>query len=454
MRDRLASRLGFILLSAGCAIGIGNVWRFPYVVGQSGGGWFVLIYLFFLAILGIPILMMEFATGRCAQRSIATLHAQITPDRKIWGIHGFMGLVGNTLLMMFYTTVAGWMLIYLYKTASGGFVGMDPNAIGKAFEVMLVEPWMQIVAMTFVCIGSSLVCAIGLRSGLERVTKWMMVALLLLIVVLALNSVMLDGAAKGISFYLVPNYLRMKEIGLMTVIANAMNQAFFTLSLGIGAMTIFGSYIDRSRTLLGEALNVAVLDTVVAACAGLIIIPACFAFGVEPGQGPGLIFVTLPNVFNHMSMGCLWGGLFFLFMSFASLSTVLAVFENIVACICDYTNWGRKRVCIIVGLTMPLLSLPCILGFNLLEWVHPLGAGTNILDLEDFLVSNMLLPIGALMFSLYCCHSFGWGWKNFLAEVNAGIGPKLTTGLRMYCAYVLPMIVLVVFAMGLVKRFS
>ena len=454
MKEKLSSRLGFILLSAGCAIGIGNVWRFPYVTGQSGGGWFVLIYLFFLAVLGVPVLVMEYAAGRAAGRPIARLHETLTPQRRFWCLHGVAGFVGNVVLMMFYTSVAGWMLLYFVKIGSGAFAGLAPDAIGVAFNAMLGDPVQQTAAMTLVCVGSAAVCAVGLQKGLERVSKWMMLALLMLIIVLAVNSVLLDGADEGLRFFLLPDAARMKAVGVATVVVNAMNQAFFTLSLGIGAMAIFGSYIDRSRTLLGEAVNVVALDTVVALCAGLIIIPACFAYGIEAGQGPGLIFVTLPNVFNHMPLGRLWGALFFLFMSFAALSTVLAVFENIIACLCDYTGWCRRKVCAMVGVAMPLLSLPCVLGFNVWSGFHPFGADSCVLDLEDFLVSDILLPLGALLFSLFCCHRYGWGWKGFLDEANTGMGPRMAAGLRGYCAFVLPLVIATIFVLGLIRRFS
>ena len=454
MREKLASRLGFILLSAGCAIGIGNVWRFPYITGQSGGGWFVLIYLFFLAVLGVPVLVMEFATGRAAQRSITALHKTLTPARRPWRAHGLAGLAGNVMLMMFYTTVAGWMVLYFLKTAAGSFVGMDATAVGKAFGDMLGDPWQQTAAMVGVSVGSAAVCAIGLQKGLERVTKWMMLALLALIVVLSVNSVCLKGAGEGLKFYLVPNLAGLKATGVSTVIVNAMNQSFFTLSLGIGAMAIFGSYIDRKRTLLGEAINVAALDTLVAICAGLIIIPACFAYGIEAGQGPGLIFVTLPNVFNHMPFGRFWGALFFVFMSFAALSTVLAVFETIIACIRDYTDWSRGKTCALVAVAIPFLSLPCIFGFNLWSSFHPFSPESCVLDLEDFVVSDLLLPLGALAFAFYCTRRYGWGWANFLAEANAGEGPKIPMALRVYCAYVLPLVIATVFVIGLVRRFG
>ena len=454
MREKLSSRLGFILLSAGCAIGIGNVWRFPYVTGQSGGGWFVLFYLFFLAFLGIPVLVMEFAVGRAAQRSLAKAHAALTPEKRGWCLHGAAGLIGNILLMMFYTTVSGWMILFFRETLAGAFVGLGPDRIGSVFATMLQSPGPQLGAMTGVCLGSAAVCAFGLQRGLERVTKIMMLALLALIVVLAANSLCLDGAEKGLRFYLVPDFARLKAVGTMTVVANAMNQAFFTLSLGIGAMTIFGSYIGKERTLLGEAVNVAVLDTAVALCSGLIIIPACFAYGVEAGQGPGLIFVTLPNVFNHMPLGRVWGSLFFLFMSFAALSTVLAVFENIIACLRDYTRWGRTTTCLFVGVGVALLSVPCVFGFNAWSGFRPFGNGSTVLDFEDFLVSDILLPLGALAFVFYCCHRFGWGWRNFLEEANAGHGPRFPRWARLYCACVLPVIIGVIFVLGLVRRFS
>ena len=454
MREKLSSRLGFILLSAGCAIGLGNVWRFPYVVGQSGGGGFVLVYLFFLAVLGIPVLAMEFAAGRASQRSIAKLHATLTPGRRLWPVHGVVGTLGNVGLMMFYTTVTGWMVLYFLKTAGGTFAAMSPEEIGASFTGMLADPWQQGVAMAGVCVGSAAVCAVGLQNGLERMTKWLMIALLVLIAVLAVHSVLLDASGRGLRFYLMPDFARMREVGLSNVAVSAMGQAFFTLSLGIGAMSIFGSYIGRERTLLGEAVNVTALDTLVAFCAGLIIIPACFAYGVEPGQGPGLIFVTLPNVFNHMSHGRFWGSVFFLFMIFAALSTVLTVFEAIIACIRDYTGWSRVRTSVVLAVAMPLLSLPCVLGFNAWSGFAPFGEGTNVLDLEDFFVSNLLLPLGSLGFAFYCCHRFGWGWEKFLAEVNAGEGLRFPRWVRLYCAYGVPAIIFTIFVLGLVRRFS
>lgn len=453
MREKLASRIGFILLSAGCAIGLGNVWRFPYIVGRNGGGWFVLLYLFFLAILGLPVLMMEFAAGRAAQKSIVHLHVALTPGKTPWRLHGFAGLIGNVLLMMFYTVVTGWMVTYFIRMVAGAYDGLEPQAIGQSFGALLGDAKTQATAMIGVCLGSAGVCAVGLQKGLERVTKGMMLCLLALIVALAVNSLRLEGAEKGLAFYLVPNLANLKAVGVVRVVVEAMSQAFFTLSLGIGAMAIFGSYINRERTLLGEAANVCVLDTVVALAAGVIIIPACFAYGIEPGQGPGLIFVTLPNVFNHMPFGRLWGSLFFLFMSCAALTTVLAVFEVIIASIRDLTGWGRGTVSVLLALAIPLLALPCVLGFNHWAAFQPLGAGTCVLDLEDLLVSNLLLPLGALAFALYCCHSCGWGWSGFFAEVNAGKGLRLPAGVRFYCRWVLPVIIFAVFVLGLLDKF-
>ena len=453
-RERLGTRLGFLLLSAGCAIGLGNVWRFPYIAGQNGGGWFVALYLVFLALIGVPILVMEFATGRAAQRSVVRLHEVLTPEKRGWRLHGLAGLVGNTMLMMFYTTVTGWMLLYFLKSASGDFAGLKPDEIGAAFGAMLGDAWIQVAAMAAVTFGALVVCMLGLQKGLERVTKWMMLFLFLLILALAFNSLTLEGAGKGVSFYLVPDFGRMKSVGIVKVVVEAMNHAFFTLSIGIGAMAIFGSYVDKRHTLAKEALHVAAIDTVVAVAAGLIIIPACFAFGVDQAQGPGLVFVTLPNVFNHMAGGRFWGSLFFLFMSCAALTTVLAVFECILAGLRDLTGWSRVKGCVAMGVAVPLLSLPCILGFNLWSGFQPFGEGSCVLDLEDFAVSTLLLPIGGLCFALYCCHRFGWGWDKFIVEGNTGVGLRFPKALRVYCGYVLPVIIVVIFIVGIVRRFA
>lgn len=448
-RETLKSRFGFILLSAGCAIGIGNVWKFPYLVGQNGGGAFVLLYLFFLIVLGIPVMTMEFSLGRAARRSPVRMYQRLTPEKWGWHWHGYACWFGCIILMMFYTTVAGWMLLYFYQTACGAFAGLPPKEIGAAFGTMLADPILQVVPMVIVVISGFLICSHGLQSGLERVTKGMMVLLLVIMVVLAVNSLFLEGAEEGISFYLRPDIMKMEEIGFANVIVAAMNQAFFTLSLGIGAMAIFGSYIPKDHALLGESVNVAILDTLVAITSGLIIIPACFAYGVELDSGPGLIFITLPNIFNHMAGGIFWGSLFFLFMTFAAFSTVLAVFENIMACTMDLTGWSRKKAGFVNCVAILVLSLPCALGFNLLAGVHPMGGESSFLDLEDFIVSNILLPGGSLIFVLYSMHRFGWGWKKFYAEANTGNGMKLPHWARGYFAYVLPLIVGAIFVLGL-----
>jgi NSS family neurotransmitter:Na+ symporter len=453
MREKLASRIGFIFLSAGCAIGLGNVWRFPSVAGKFGGGLFVLAYLACLVLLGIPVLVMEFAAGRAAQRSIAKLHAALVPEKRAWRLHGVGGFVANLVLMMFYTVVTGWMLIYFWRMAAGGFDGLGSAEVGSAFGAMLGEPLTMQSAAVAVVVVAAVVCAAGLQKGLERVTKVLMAGLLALIFVLVARSLMLPGAGKGVAFYLVPDFATVREIGVVRVVVEAMNQSFFSLSLGIGSMAIFGSYLERRRALLGEAISVAALDTGVAVAAGLIVIPACFAFGIEPGQGPGLVFVTLPNVFNSMPLGRLWGALFFLFMSFAALTTVLAVFENVVACVMDYTGLDRRRACLVCGVALAVLSLPCVLGFNVWSSFKPFGEGTCVLDLEDFVVSDVLLPLGALAFALFCTRRYGWGWERFVAEANAGEGMRFPSWLRLYCAYGVPLIVLAIFALGLLRRF-
>lgn len=449
-RETLGSRLGFILLSAGCAIGIGNVWKFPYLVGQNGGGAFVFIYLFFLAVMGIPVMTMEFAMGRGAKKSPVKMYQKLEKPGSKWHVHGVLCLIGNVILMMFYTTVAGWMLQYFVKMAMGQFAGKDVDAVGAVFNDMLMQPGKMVIAMGVIVVLGFLVCSIGLQSGLEKVTKVMMICLLVIMVVLAVNSVFLKGAAEGISFYLKPDLNKMKEAGIGNVIVAAMNQAFFTLSLGVGSMAIFGSYIDKSHALLGEAVNVALLDTFVAITSGFIIIPACFAYGVEPGKGPGLIFVTLPNIFNHMPLGRVWGSLFFVFMTFAAFSTVLAVFENIMACLMDLTGWDRKKTGLICTVCMFILSLPCLLGFNVLSSIQPLGPDTGIMDLEDFIVSNLLLPGGSLIFVLFCTLRYGWGWDNFVAEADTGKGMKMANWMRPYMTVGLPIIILVILIVGLI----
>lgn len=450
-RDKLGSRLGFILLSAGCAIGIGNVWKFPYVVGQNGGGLFVLIYLFFLVILGIPVLTMEFSIGRAAQKSPAKMYEQLEPKGSKWHLHGKVSLIGCYLLMMFYTTVAGWMLKFFVSTASGEIVGMDTAAVENHFNVdVLGDPVSLIAYMGIVVAIGVAVCLIGVQNGLEKVTKIMMLALLAIMVVLAVNSFTLPGGAEGLSFYLMPDLSVIEKVGITNILVSAMNQAFFTLSIGMGSMAIFGSYIGKDRSLLGESVNVALLDTFVAVASGLIIFPACSAYGVDVTSGPKLLFITLPNIFNNIPLGRLWGSLFFVFMSFAALSTVLAVFECIITNTIDLWGLSRKKACIINGILLFLLSVPCCLGFNILSGFQPLGAGSTILDLEDTAVSNFILPLGSFVFILFCVTKKGWGWDNFVNEANTGKGLKIKRFMKGYMTYVLPVLVMFVFIMGLV----
>ena len=451
-RERLGSRLGFILLSAGCAIGIGNVWKFPYMVGQNGGGAFVLLYLFFLLV--IPVMTIEFSLGRASRKSPVRIDHALAPKGSKWYIHGYMAMIGNYLLMMFYTTVGGWMIQYFLSTAQGKFNGMSAEEVGQAYEQICADPVGMVGFMALVVVLGFFICSFSLQKGLERVTKYMMIALLVIMVVLAINSFTMEGAKEGLSFYLKPDLEKMKEVGVGNVILGAMTQAFFTLSLGMGGMAIFGSYIGKERSLMGESINVAILDTFVALVSGLIIFPACFTYHVEAGSGPKLIFVTLPNVFNHMPMGELWGALFFVFMTFAALSTVLAVFENILSCCMDLFGWSRKKACLINAIALLILSLPCALGFNLLSGIHPLGGSSNFLDLEDFLVSNIILPVGSLIFLLFAVSKRGWGWENFMAEANAGRGLKVKNWMRGYMTYSLPFLFLGIFLIGLVTYFQ
>ena len=449
-RERLATRLGFILLSAGCAIGIGNVWKFPYMVGQFGGGAFVLVYIFFLIAMGVPVMTMEFALGRASQKSPAKIFNELEPKGSKWHWYGIVALIGNIILMMFYTTVSGWMLQYFVKTAKGDFVGLSADGVATEFGNMLADPVMLLVDTTITIVIGFLINSMGVQKGLEKITKWMMIALLVIMVVLAINSMFLEGGSEGLKFYLVPDLARMKDAGIVNVVVGAMNQSFFTLSLGIGSMAIFGSYLGKERTLMGESVNVAILDTFVALTSGLIIFPACFAYNVQPDSGPSLIFITLPNIFNNLSGGRVWGSLFFVFMTFAALSTVLAVFENIIACTMDLTGWSRKKTCIIDGVLMFFLSIPCILGFNVWSAFQPLGPGSGVLDLEDFIVSNLILPIGSLIFIIFCVTRYGWGWDKFVAEANEGKGLKVAKWMRPYMTFVLPVMVLVILIMGLI----
>ena len=452
-REKFGSRLGFILISAGCAIGLGNVWRFPYITGKYGGAAFVLIYLVFLVLLGLPIMVMEFAVGRASQASVAMSFDRLEPLGTKWHWYKWFGMAGNYLLMMFYTTIGGWILLYVFKMAGGEFEGKNADEIAGVFGNLMEKPGLMTICMILVvavCFG--IVC-MGLQKGVEKITKKMMILLLALMVILAIRSATLPGAGEGIRFYLLPDFKKAAESGLKEVIFAAMGQSFFTLSLGIGAIAIFGSYIDKKRRLTGEAVCVTVLDTCVALIAGMIIFPACFAFGVQPDSGPSLIFITLPNIFNSMSGGRIWGTLFFLFMVFAAASTVIAVFENIIAFAMDLTNCSRAKAVVINLIAIVILSLPCILGFNVLSGFQPLGAGSNVLDLEDFIVSNNLLPLGSLVYLLFCTSRYGWGWKKFCEEANAGEGIKFPKWTRIYVSYILPLIVLFIFVQGYWSKF-
>ena len=452
-REKLGSRLGFLLLSAGCAIGLGNVWRFPFITGAYGGAAFVLIYLVFLVILGLPIMVMEFSVGRAAKQGIGLAFRKLEPKGTFWHLYGYGGIIGCYVLMMFYTTVTGWMLSYCWYMGSGQLSSLTPEQIGAFFGGTLGDPFDQVGWMAVTVVAGFLVCSMGLQRGVERITKIMMGCLLVVMLFLVIRSVTLPGAEKGILFYLKPDFGKMFQHGIWEPIYAAMGQAFFTLSLGIGAMTIFGSYIDKQRSLTGESIHILLLDTFVALMAGLIIFPACFAFDVDAGSGPGLVFVTLPNVFNSMPGGQLWGMLFFVFMSFAALTTIIAVLENIVAYGIDVLKWTRKKAVTVNFVLVFLLSLPCALGFNVLSGIQPFGPGSMILDLEDFIVSNNLLPLGSMVFLFFCCYKRGWGWDNFIAEADTGKGLMFPKGLRLYVKYVLPFIVFFVFVQGYIDKF-
>lgn len=450
-REKLGSRLGFILLSAGCAIGIGNVWKFPYMAGANGGGVFLLFYLLFLVILGLPVMSMEFAMGRAAQTSPSRLYSRLVPKKKAWHWHTPFMIAGNWLLMMFYTVVCGWMLRYFTDSLTGTFTGLTSAQITAHFSDMLADGASLVIYTFIVIIAGFFICAQGLQAGLEKVTKWMMGALLIIMIVLAIHSVLTPGAQEGLRYFLLPDWKAASEIGWINIIKGAMNQAFFTLSLGIGAMAIFGSYINKDHTLLSESVSVALLDTFVAMAAGLIIIPSCFAYDVPVGAGPSLIFITLPNIFAGMPLGQLWGSLFFLFLSFAAFTTVLAVFENIISMTMDTMKMDRKKACITDCLLMMILSLPCALGFNVLASITPMGEGTTIMDFEDFLVSNILLPLGSLLFVIFCTWNFGWGWNAYKKEANTGKGLRVPEWIHGYCKYVLPVIILIIFVLGIVS---
>lgn len=452
-REKFSSRLGFILISAGCAIGLGNVWRFPYITGQYGGAAFVLIYLAFLVILGVPILTMELAVGRAGQKSAASSMKILEPKNSKWHWNGYLSLIGCYMLMLFYTAVSGWMLDYFVKMANGTFDGLNTQQVGEVFNKMLGNPleitiWMLVsVAIGFV------VCSFGLRNGVEKVNKVMMLLLLIIMVILAIRSMTLQGGVEGLKFYLLPDFERLAKEGVGNAVYAAMGQAFFTLSIGIGAIAIFGSYIGKERRLAGEAVTITVLDTFVAFVSGLIIFPACFSFGIDQTQGPSLVFVTLPNVFNQMKGGRVWGALFFVFMSFAALSTVIAVFENIISFAMDLWGWSRKKAILINGVVIAVLSLPCVFGFNIWSSFQPFGPGSTIQDLEDFIVSNTLLPLGSLIYLLFCTSRYGWGWKKFIKEANEGKGLKFPNWARIYCSYILPIMIAAILIIGYYQKF-
>lgn len=472
-REKFGTRLGFILISAGCAIGLGNVWRFPYIAAQYGGAAFILIYLVFLIILGIPVMTMEFSVGRASRQSIAKSFNTLEPKGTKWHVFGIIGAIGNYMLMMFYTVVSGWLLYYLYQFVIGRFTpgaienviaGMPvveggaavsaADAIGGMFGQMVSNPGPQIISMGIMVVLGFGVCSIGLQAGVERITKVMMMALIVIMIMLSIRSVTLQGADAGLRYYLVPNFDAIKKAGWNTVLFAAMGQAFFTLSLGMGSMAIFGTYIDKKKRLMGESITISVLDTLVALLAGLIIIPACFAYNVDINAGPPLIFITLPNIFYAMAGGQFWGAAFFLFLLFAAWSTLIAVFENIIAFAMDALGWSRKKSVLVNMVAVFLLSLPALFGNNIWSAIQPMGAGTAILDLEDFIVSNNVLPLGALVYVLFCCTKMGWGYDNFIEEANTGEGIRFPKALQTYCIWILPIIILYVFVMGYISFFG
>ena len=453
-RETFGSRLGFILVSAGCAVGIGNVWKFPYMCGQFGGAAFILIYLVFLLIMGIPVMVCEFGVGRASRHSVAAAYETLEPQGTKWHITKWIGIIGCYFLMMFYTTVGGWMLYYCVRSFSGDFVGADMETVSAGFSDMLGNMPLMTFWTILICIIGFGVCAFGIKKGIEKVSKFMMTALLLIMIVLAIHSVMMKGAGAGIRFYLIPDFRQMEEIGIGNVIFGAMSQAFFTLSIGIGAMLIFGSYMEKDQRLFGEAVNITVLDTIVALMAGFIIIPACFAYGIEPGAGPSLIFITIPNIFAQVAGGRVWGGLFFLFLSFAAFTTLVAVFENIISFDMDLFGWSRKKSTLVSLILIIILSMPCVMGFNVLAGFTPLGEGSTIMDLEDFIVSNNLLPLGSLGYVLFCTKKNGWGWSSFLEEINQGEGWKFPAGIKGYMSYGLPLLIIIIYLKGYYDKFQ
>lgn len=456
-REHFGSRIGFLLVSAGCAIGLGNIWRFPYIAGEYGGGAFVLLYLIFLVVLGLPVMVMEFSVGRASQKSAARSFDVLEPQGSKWHRYKWVALIGCSLLMMFYTTVAGWMINYFFKTATGTFSGLSGTEFADVFGTMLSNPGELVGWMVVVVVVGALVCSIGLRGGVERVTKFMMACLFVIMLVLCVRSLTLEGGLDGLAFFLIPDFSRLLADGWTSFgdgVYAAMGQSFFTLSIGISSMAVFGSYIGKDRRLTGEAAAIGGLDTLVAIMAGLIIFPACFAFGVNPGEGPGLVFVTLPQVFEQMWLGQLWGSLFFLFLSFAALSTVIAVFEMLISFCMDQWGWTRKRSSLVLVIAMIVLSLPCALGFNILSGVTFPGIG-DIQGLEDFIVSNNLLPLGSLIYVLFCTNRYGWGWKNFIKEADTGEkGLKFPTWAYVWVKYGIPILVIAIFIMGYIPKFQ
>ena len=453
-RESFGTRLGFILVSAGCAVGLGNVWKFPYICGQNGGAAFILLYLVCLVVLGLPILICEYAVGRASRHSVAKAFSDLEPEHTNWHRFGWFGIAGNYLLMMFYTMVAGWMINYALRMLTGRLSGMETEQIAEQFTNMLASPTEMMLFMVISVLLSFGVCSLGLQNGVERITKIMMLLLVCLMIVLAVHSLMLPNMKEGLAFYLVPDVSRFSEIGFGNVLFAAMSHAFFTLSVGMGSMEIFGSYLDKSRSLTGEALSVLGLDTFVALMAGIIIIPACFAYGVQPDSGPPLLFITLPNVFNHMAGGQIWGTAFFIFMSFAALSTVIAVFENILSMTMETFNWNRKKAVRYNIVGVILLSIPAVLGYNILSGIQPIGAGSTIMDLEDFLVSYNILPLGSLLFVLFCTKKNGWGWENFLQEADTGEGIRFPAFIRHYVHYGVPALIAVIYLKGYYDMFS
>ena len=451
-REQLASRLGFVLLSAGCAIGLGNVWRFPYITGKYGGAVFLVVYLLFLLFVGLPVLIMEFSVGRASKRNMAHALEKLEPKGTWWHKFGIMSPIGNYLLMMFYIPIAGWMLCYCWFMLNGT-LEVPTEQVPAVFSGMLGSPWTMLFWTVVVSASCFAICGQGLQKGVERVVKLMMLGLLFIMVGLAIHSCFLEGGGRGMEFYLRPDFGRAVESGFMALVNDAMNQAFFTLSVGMGSMCIFGSYLKKDRSLTQESVIIVALDTFVALTAGLIIFPACFAFNVTPDAGPGLIFVTLPNIFNNMAWGRFWGFLFFVFMSAAALTTVIAVLENIIAFFMDGYGWSRRKATIINFVVLTILTLPCILGFNVWSGFEPFGKGSSVLDLEDFIISNNILPLGSFLFMLFCCHRYGWGWDHFVAEADEGRGMKFPKFLRFYLTWILPVIFLFIFAQGYIQKF-